>query len=142
MKLRSTQGRVFKMIGNIACLLAMLAMLGGHWVVLQSFAWGRMFSQYAREGTLASALVKTFDGKHPCHLCLSIKQGQQQEKTPDKNPPLTKLGEPTDLLCDIWPVPVSLPSLVSNDLTPFVPQQHSDFIDSPLKPPPRPTAAA
>jgi hypothetical protein len=139
---RPTQGRLFKTIGNIACVLAMLAMLGGHWAVLQSLAWARMLGQYAREGTLASALVKTFDGQHPCQLCLSIKHGQQQEQTQDKNLPLIKLGELPDLLCDYRPTPVPLPILEATDPIPFVPRGHRDFIDSPLTPPPRQAAAA
>jgi hypothetical protein len=142
MKPRPANGRLFKAIGNIACLLAVLGMLGGHWVVLQSFAWARMLSHYAREGTWASALVRTLDGKHPCDLCLNIKSGQQQEQAQDKNLPFIKLGETPDLLCDYRSTPVPLPTLLGCDLIPFVPQWHPDNIDGPLKPPPRQAAAA
>lgn len=54
--------------------------LGLHWAVLQPVAWASMLITYAREATIAETLVKTFDGKHPCSLCLIIKKGRADQK--------------------------------------------------------------
>ena len=35
---------------------------------------------YSHDGTVGEALVKTFDGKHPCALCKAIAAGKKSEK--------------------------------------------------------------
>jgi hypothetical protein len=137
MNQRSIKSRVFRIFGSSACLLAVLAMLGGHWVVLQSLAWARMIGQYSKDGSLASAIYKTFDGRHPCPLCLAIQEGRQQEQREQTNLPWVKLGEAPDALCEHPPTPISLPLMAHLFLIPFVPQGHPDFLEAPPKPPPR-----
>jgi len=137
MSQRPVQSRFFRAVGNAACLLAVLAMLGGHWVALQSIAWARMIGQYAREGSLGSAISKTFDGRHPCPLCLIVEQGRQQEERDQKNLPWVKLGKAFDLLCDLRPTPVPPPPLAATPAVPFVPGQLPDWLESPPTPPPR-----
>lgn len=59
--------------------------LGLHWAVLQSVAWTGMLINYARDGSWSEAISKTFDGQHPCKLCLLVQEGraaEQQEKQP------------------------------------------------------------
>ncbi len=58
----------------------MLATCGGHWLVLQSVAWSGMIVKYARTEGLASAVEKTFDGRHPCGLCAQIAVGKRSEQ--------------------------------------------------------------
>lgn len=59
-----------------ACiLLALVLSLGLHWTVLQSAAWVGMIVSYSQDGSLGEALTKTFDGEHPCELCLMIDRG-------------------------------------------------------------------
>jgi hypothetical protein len=60
--------------------LALIAAVGGHWAVLQSVAWVGMAVNYSQDASLAVALKKTFDGEHPCRLCVAVKEGKQQEK--------------------------------------------------------------
>jgi hypothetical protein len=60
--------------------VALITTIGGHWVILQSVAWVSMAITYSQEAPLAEALVKTFDGKHPCQLCEVVKSGKQAEK--------------------------------------------------------------
>jgi hypothetical protein len=43
-------------------------------------AWLGMVVNYSQDGTVGEALVKTFDGKHPCALCKAIARGKQTEK--------------------------------------------------------------
>lgn len=54
--------------------------MGLHWGLFQSVAWVGMVVSYSQEGTVGEALVKTFDGKHPCALCKAIAKGKQTEK--------------------------------------------------------------
>ena len=35
---------------------------------------------YSQDGTVGEALVKTFDGKHPCALCKAIAKGKKSER--------------------------------------------------------------
>ena len=35
---------------------------------------------YSQDGTVGEALVKTFDGRHPCGLCKAIAAGKKSEK--------------------------------------------------------------
>lgn len=64
--------------------LVLTLSLGLHWSLLQSVAWIGMIVNYSQGGaTLSEALVKTFDGKHPCCLCKQIAKGKQSEKKSD-----------------------------------------------------------
>jgi len=116
-------------------------MLGGHWLVLQSVAWTRMLAEFSKQESLPAAISKTFDGQHPCPMCLKIRAGRQQEERQPKNAPLTKIERLPD-----WTVN-------SQVFLDFVPAQtrgavlappplHADFIDSPPTPPPRGSLAA
>ncbi len=137
------KGRLLKAAGRAGCLLTALMLLGGHWTVLQSLAWMSMFARYAREGSLSIAFVKTFDGRHPCSLCLRIQEDREQEQREKDNSPWIRLDERPDLFCaELRPVSGPLPALRANPHVPVVPRWHPDFIDRPLKPPPRRAAAA
>lgn len=46
--------------------------------VLQVVAWGGMLVRYSREAPLREAVTKTFDGEHPCALCLTIRDEVQE----------------------------------------------------------------
>jgi hypothetical protein len=58
--------------------------LGMHWAVLQGVAWTGMFLANLNQGTVTEAVEKTFDGEHPCPLCLAVKEGQKKEKDDSK----------------------------------------------------------
>jgi len=60
-------------------LVALLTASGGHWIVLQSVAWGTMIVDYSRTSRFCEAVSKTFDGKHPCALCKSIEKTRNSE---------------------------------------------------------------
>jgi hypothetical protein len=60
------------------------ATLGFHWGLLQSAAWVGMIVNYSRQGSLRDAVVKTFDGQHPCELCKFVSAGKKSEKKTDR----------------------------------------------------------
>jgi hypothetical protein len=45
-----------------------------HTSVLQAVAWAKMTIDFARHETIEVSLEKTFDGRHPCPICLSLKK--------------------------------------------------------------------
>jgi hypothetical protein len=66
--------------GIIFCALALLQISGGHWAVWQVTAWVGMLVKYSESEGVEAGISKTFDGKHPCDLCLSIAKNKQSEK--------------------------------------------------------------
>ena len=67
-------------------MVALASSIGLHWAFFQSLAWVGMLVSYSQEATITEALVKTFDGKHPCALCQEIVKGKQSEKKSDQRP--------------------------------------------------------
>jgi hypothetical protein len=70
---------MFGRAGRILSVVALAYLVGGHWAILQSIAWVGMVSQYSQHQDIGTALVQTFDGKHPCPLCLAIAKKRQTE---------------------------------------------------------------
>jgi len=64
----------------LVVITALACSLGLHWAFFQSVAWVGMVVSYSKDASLTEALVKTFDGKHPCALCQEIARGKQSEK--------------------------------------------------------------
>ncbi len=67
-------------------MVLLITSVGGHWAVLQGVAWTTMFARFAQSMPLAQAVCCTFDGRHPCKLCQTIKQGRAAEKKQDPSP--------------------------------------------------------
>lgn len=66
-----------------AVVLLMVVLLPGlHWALLQTAAWTRMVIEYSRTAPLSRAISMTFDGRHPCPLCLAVQRGRQAEESP------------------------------------------------------------
>lgn len=75
--------------------LMLAVLLGGHWLALQSVAWVGMIISYSQTATLSEAVSKTFDGKHPCRMCLAVKEGKKAESKESQLKPELKF----DFLC-------------------------------------------
>ena len=75
--------------GKLMLVLALSLSLGAHWPILQSVAWTSMIVRFAWSGTFSEALVKTFDGQHPCALCRMVSDGKKSEQ--EKQQPLLKI---------------------------------------------------
>jgi hypothetical protein len=125
------------MAGFVACFVAVVAMCGGHWLALQTVAWGRMIVDFSRQDSLPAAIAKTFSGQYPCSMCFKIRKGwHQEQERQDKLPSLQaeKMPEAVwQLRCVTAP---RVPTAPRRD-QPLVPTLHADFIDSPPSPPPR-----
>ena len=65
---------------RILIALALAFSVGLHWSVLQVVAWAGMMITYSQDAPLAEAMVKTFDGNHPCKLCKQIAKETRSEK--------------------------------------------------------------
>ena len=57
--------------------LMLSLVIGLHWTLLQSFGWVQMFVSFAQTEPVKEALVKTFDGNHPCKVCKLVQQGRE-----------------------------------------------------------------
>jgi hypothetical protein len=77
--------------GRLLLALVVCASMGLHWGALQAVAWGQMLVSYSQEADFSEAVMKTFDGAHPCNLCRAVQHGQSEEKNADKTPPGKKL---------------------------------------------------
>lgn len=53
----------------------------------QALAWSKMLFDYSDGRTLTEAAEMTFDGEHPCPLCLAIAQTRDDEKKDPAIPP-------------------------------------------------------
>jgi hypothetical protein len=74
--------KLIRTIGLPLIALAMFSVGGGHWAILQTIAWAGMLRDFAREGPLTTAIIKTFSGENPCGLCLKVEEGRQKEEAP------------------------------------------------------------
>jgi hypothetical protein len=95
-QLRTTikgRGRLLQRIGLPLICMAMFSIAGGHWAALQVLAWTQMARAYSRSADVVGALIKTFDGKHPCTLCYKVKEGRQKEK---RDPASAKVSKKTE----------------------------------------------
>ena len=59
--------------------LSLAVLLGAHWLLLQSVAWVGMIIDYSQTATLSEAISMTFDGEHPCRMCIAVKEGKKAE---------------------------------------------------------------
>lgn len=78
-------------LGQVLSLAALLATCGGHWVVLQSFAWARMLVTNVESSSLSVAVERTFDGNHPCEICKSIASAKGKETKQQRTVVASKL---------------------------------------------------
>jgi len=116
---------------RILIALALASSIGLHWAFLQSVAWVGMIVSYSQEAPLSEAVVKTFDGQHPCKLCKQIARGKQSEKKSEYKFELSKLEFPYAPVSFIFCAPSSFREVRAGDET-------ADLLTSaPPAPPPR-----
>ncbi|MHC1769318.1 MAG: hypothetical protein AB9869_34395 [Verrucomicrobiia bacterium] len=122
-------------------MIALFAMTDGHWLTLQSFAWANMLIEFSRSNTLAAAVEKTFDGQHPCPMCLQVRKGWSDQQQEDQKVPVLNLELASKLIWQLRRLTVPPVPLFAIDCVPLVPALHGEHIDSPPTPPPRLPAA-
>jgi hypothetical protein len=82
---------VFVRFGKFVVIVALVATTGAHWTLLQTVAWTTMLADNLHSTSLHEALVKTFDGKHPCCLCKTIAAGKRSEQKKEFTAQMQKL---------------------------------------------------
>lgn len=61
---------------------ALLYGSGAHWLLVQGGAWAAMIAERAGSDSLLGALTTTFDGQHPCQVCLLVQRGADADQAP------------------------------------------------------------
>lgn len=123
---------MFRKIGNVLMIFAVLAATGTHWMILQSIAWTGMLAENLNKTTLEQAIVHTFDGKHPCCLCKEIAKHKQSEKKSDLQVELKRLEFPYEKLEFVFSPPSEFRELRLRD------ESGPLLTHAPPVPPPRP----
>lgn len=59
---------------RLLLIASLLFSMGAHLAIIQTVAWARMAVDYSRNSNLGTSLQKTFDGRHPCPLCLKLRK--------------------------------------------------------------------
>jgi hypothetical protein len=78
---------------------ALLGQAGAHLVFAQSYAWARMAADRAKTAAMGTALAQTFDGRHPCGVCLKVQKdaqskGDAQARAPERQFEMTAVAAP------------------------------------------------
>ena len=72
---------MFRQLGILGAALALFAMAGGHWAVLQSVAWAGMLVDYSQSsGSVVTGFEHTFNGQYACDLCRAIQTARSRER--------------------------------------------------------------
>jgi hypothetical protein len=65
---------MFQRATRLALVAFIFCSMGAHLVVIQAVAWATMAVTFSQHDNLGCSLQKTFDGHHPCGLCLKVKK--------------------------------------------------------------------
>ena len=123
--------RLSLLLVHLAVVAALAVGSGAHWVALQTVAWATMLVDYSREASLIVAVEKTFDGEHPCALCLTVKDGTKQQQEQQAAQPVP------DIKGILAPVlRVTSPAFVFTS-HPWFEEAADRLVHSPPVPPPR-----
>jgi hypothetical protein len=117
---------------QLAVVATLVFVIGVHWILLQSVAWTGMIIVYAQTAPLREAIIKTFDGQHPCQLCKTVQEGREAEQN---QPPQRKLSVKVDFFCNYDPVIVEMPPAFESPVTEL--RQSAARTEAPPGPPPR-----
>lgn len=123
---------MFRGLGNILLIVALLMATGSHWAVLQSIAWTSMLVDNLRNSSLTEAVQRTFDGNHPCALCKQIAAGKKSEKKAEFPTVLKKFDFVSERLAFVFSAPSDFHLLPDRSFS------VSNLAHKPPVPPPRP----
>lgn len=92
-----------------------------------------MFAVNSRDAGFADAIGKTFDGKHPCPLCLAVDAGKQKEKEEQQK----QLVDSTNKVNAVPALAIELPPRAESAIVYFVDSDSPDTLSiRPPSPPP------
>src|SRR6202044_1564855 len=92
---------------------ALACSIGLHWIVFQSLAWTTMLAGNLSRDSIAQAVTRTFDGKHPCPLCKAIAAGKKSEKKSEWTPSFKSFEFPPAPADFVLTAPASFPKAPS-----------------------------
>lgn len=126
----------------LIALMGCLHLCGGHYGVLQGLAWSQMIISYSAESGWIEGARQTFDGEHPCQLCVAIADAKQKDSEPANQGPQRR-GMDSGL--ELKPCPLSSPLVVTEPTLTDHPQGHGSHSPTlegslhsgPEPPPPR-----
>lgn len=70
--------------------VCLILLMQGPAMLVQEVAWVQMLAKYSQERGLKRGVVETFDGNHPCKLCLKASRMREDEGRKD---PLERQNE-------------------------------------------------
>ena len=115
-------------LSRLIVLIAVVQILGGHWMALQSVAWVGMIASYSQSESLGEAISKTFSGKSPCSLCKAVKSGRAEEQKRPSAKLIVKMEAVLSATvhaplprADEWEYPVAISLTAKRNLAPPVP---------------------
>lgn len=85
---------MFARFGKGCVIVALVISTGAHWAALQTVAWTAMLADNLRTHSVAEAVSRTFDGRHPCCLCKAIAAGKNSERKSEFAPPVSNFEFP------------------------------------------------
>jgi len=129
---QSNIAAVLTRLARLFIVLALSLSLGTQWIVIQTVAWVGMVMNYSQETSFRVALLKTFDGQHPCRLCQMVKAGKASEPKRPCSVPSSPKFELVCLTGLVWIAP-HLPS----EKIASLPFSFSRRAEPPPLPPPR-----
>lgn len=123
-----------RFLAVFSIVLALFSLAGGHWALLQSVAWANMIHDYSAQGSLQTALAKTFSGKYPCSLCKKITEEKQKESKSDA---IVNDFQKIKTSCWSNSIDILTPSFKDGNYPEIVSFCYSDFIEEPPVPFPK-----
>lgn len=133
-----TKGHQRDVFRRAAVLFGCIHLLGGPYGVLQLVAWTGMLASYSASDGLVGGISKTFDGEHPCSLCVAIDEAK--EKKQEQEPFIVACAKLSSMELTLLP-DLTLPSpKVTDHLSVGFSDQaalRSQLVQGPPSPPPR-----
>lgn len=122
---------------RITLCLLLATSLGLHWGLLQSVAWTGMLIDHLGVRSLDEAVSMTFDGAHPCELCLAIDEARATATDDERSPlPDQRLEAAKAVMGQ--PSPVLVGPTVAELVPAWPPARRTrPWDDGPEPPPPR-----
>jgi len=115
---------------QIILVFAVFCMANGSDFIAQGFAWGTMIIDYSSHDTVVEAVLKTFDGNHPCKICKKVDEQQHSQTKRMMEAGLRKLD-----LCCATPDLLILPDLGGTTFPAFEAKTLPMSAEPPFQPP-------
>ena len=134
---RAHNSQPVKLAGKCILVAALMISIGAPWALLQSAAWLGMAVTYSvRADSVFVGVSETFDGKHPCPLCVAVSEGREPAKEKNPGSPETNDVKKHLTLC-VRSVAVVPPPPVLVSRAAYESRFHAPWCMVPPLPPPR-----